>query len=98
MRIIYPQGIITSEGYKGTFIANCHDEHDSYEDINLKEDKPGWQKTEPVERVYVKYDPKKNLPTHEYTIHNHREKEVKELASAVCITNKANQNITPSQK
>ena len=27
----------------------------------LKEDKPGWQKAEPVERVYIKYDPKKTL-------------------------------------
>ena len=98
LRIIYPQGIITSEGYKGTFIANCHDEHDSYEDINLKEDKPGWQKTEPVERVYVKYDPKNNLPTHKANLSNQREKEFKSFASAVCVTNEANQNLIPSQK
>ena len=26
LRIISPQGIRTSEGYKGTFIAHCHDE------------------------------------------------------------------------
>ena len=58
LRIISPQGICTSEGYKGTFIANFHDEQDCYAEINLKEDKPGWQKAEPVERVYVKYDPK----------------------------------------
>ena len=25
LRIIYPQGIFTPEGYKGTFIAHCHD-------------------------------------------------------------------------
>ena len=24
LRIIYPQGIHTSEGYKGNFIAHCH--------------------------------------------------------------------------
>ena len=30
LRIIYPQGIRTSEGYKGTFISHCNDEHDSY--------------------------------------------------------------------
>ena len=41
LRIISPQGILTSEGYKGTFIARCHDEHDGYTDLNLKEDKPG---------------------------------------------------------
>ena len=35
LRIISPQGISTSELYKGTFIANFHDEHDSYAVINL---------------------------------------------------------------
>ena len=65
-------------------------------ELNLKEDKPVWQKAEPVERVYVKYDPKNNLPTHKYTPHNHIEKEVKAFKSSVCVTNKANQNLTPS--
>ena len=55
LRIIYPQGICTSEGYKGKFIAHCHDEHDPYAELNLKEDNPGLQKAKPVERVYVKY-------------------------------------------
>ena len=41
LRIISPQGIRTSEGYKGTFIAHCHDEQDGYAELNLKEDKPG---------------------------------------------------------
>ena len=48
LRIISPQRIRTSEGYKGTFIDNCHDEQDGYVELNLKEDKPGWQKAEPV--------------------------------------------------
>ena len=43
-------------------------------ELNLKEDKPGWLKAEPVERVYVKYDPKNNLPTNEATLPNQREK------------------------
>ena len=64
----------------------------------MEEDKPGWKKAEPVDRVYVKYDPKKNLPTHEYSLPNQIEKEIKSFSSAVCVTNKANQNITPSQK
>ena len=64
----------------------------------MKEDKPSWQKAEPVERVYVKYDPKKNLTTHEATLPNQREKEAKALTNAVCVTNKANQNFTPSHK
>ena len=51
LRIISPQGIHTSEGYNVTFIAHCHDEQDGYAELNLKEDKPGWQKAEPVERV-----------------------------------------------
>ena len=64
----------------------------------MKEDKPGWHKAEPVERVYVKYDSKNNLPTHEANLPIQREKEAKELTNAVCVTNEANQNLTPSQK
>ena len=90
LRIISPQGIRTSEGYKGPFIAHCHDEQDGYAELNLKEDKPGWKKSEPVERVYVKYDPKNNLPTHEATLPNQREKEAKSLTNDVFVTNEAN--------
>ena len=64
----------------------------------MKEDNPGWQKAKLVERVYVKYDPKNNLPTHESTLPNQREKETKALTNDVCVTNEANQNLTPSQK
>ena len=71
-RIISPQGICTSEGYKGTFISHCCDEQDGYGELNLKEDKPGWQKEKPIERVCVKYDPKNNLPTHKTTLPNKR--------------------------
>ena len=71
LRIISPQGIRSSEGSKGNFIAHCHDDHYGYAELDLKEDKPGWQKSEPVERVYVKYDRKNNLPTHEATLPNH---------------------------
>ena len=98
LRIIYPQEIHTSEEYKGNFIANCQDEKDGYAELNLKDDKPGWQKTKPLVRVYVKYDPKNNLPTHEATLPNQIEKEVDLLKSSVCATNEANQNLTPSQK
>ena len=38
----------------------------------MKEDKPGWQKAEPVERVYIKYDPNNNLPTLKDTLPNKR--------------------------
>ena len=86
-RIIYPQGIRILEGYSGIFIAHCHDDHDSHADLNFKEDNPGWQKVKPVERVYVKYDPKNNLKTHEAILPNQIYKEVKALASAVCVTN-----------
>ena len=68
LRIIYPQFIWTSEWYKDAFIDHCYDEHDSYAELNLEEDKPGCQKAEPVERVYVKYDPNNNPPTHEATL------------------------------
>ena len=42
LRIISPQFIRTSEGYKVNFVSNCRDEQDSYAELNLKEDKPGW--------------------------------------------------------
>ena len=97
-QIISSQGIRTPEGYKGTFIPHCHDKQNGYAKLNLKEDKPGWQKAEPVERVYVKYEPKNNLTTHEATLPNQREKEYKALKNYVCVTNEANQKLTPSQK
>ena len=95
LRIIFPQGIHASEGHKGDFIACCHDEHDIYVKHNMKQYKLGWQKAEPVQRVYIKYDPKKNLPTHEAIIPNQREKEFKVLPIGVYVTNEANQNFTP---
>ena len=98
LRIIFPKGIHTSEGFLSTFIARCHDENDGYAELNLEEDKPGWQKAEAVEMFYIKYDPNTNLPNHGTTLRNQREKEVKALASAVYVTNEANQNLTPSQK
>ena len=86
LRIVSPQGICTSEGYKGTFIAHCHDQQDGYAELNLKEDKPGWQNAEPVKRVYVNYDPNNNLPDHEANLPNQRENEAKALTNAVCVS------------
>ena len=51
-----------------------------------------------MERVYIKYDPKNNLPTYGDIIPNQREKEVKALASAVFVSNKDKQNLTISHK
>ena len=68
--IISPQGICTSEGYKGAFIAHCRDKQDGYAELALKEEKPGWQKADLVGRVYVKYDPNKNLLTHKSILPN----------------------------
>ena len=70
--IISPQVICTSEGYKFTFITHCHDNHDGYVELNLKEDNPGWHKAEPVGRFYFKYEPKNNLPTHKANLPNQR--------------------------
>ena len=36
LRIISPQGICTLEGYKGNFLAHCHDEHDGFVELNLR--------------------------------------------------------------
>ena len=97
-RIISPQVIFTSEGYKGDSAAHFHDEQDGYAELNLKENKPVWQKAEHVERIYLKYDPKNNFPTHEATLPNQREKDAKAMKNDVCVTNEANQKLTPSQK
>ena len=64
----------------------------------MKDNKPGWQKDEPIDRVYIKYNSNNNLPTHEAILHNKRYKEVNSLASDVCVTNEANQNVTTSKK
>ena len=98
LHIISPQGIRTSEGYKSTFTSHCHEEQDGYAELNLKEYKPGCQKAKPVERFYVKYEPKKNLSNTKANLLNLREKEVMELTSAICVTNEDNQILTPSQK
>ena len=45
LRTISTKGICTSEGYTGTFIAHCNYDHDSYAEINSKQDKSGCQKT-----------------------------------------------------
>ena len=70
--IIPPQGIHTSELYKGDFIPHFHDEHDIYKKINLNYYKPYWRKAKPVDRGNINYDPNNNLPTHKYIIPNQR--------------------------
>ena len=64
----------------------------------MKEDKPCWKKAKPVERIYIKYDPNNNLATNEYILHNQIEKEFKSLASDICVTYEAYQNLTTSHK
>ena len=64
----------------------------------MKEDNPGWHKAEPVERVYIKYYPNNNFPTHEAIFCNHRYKEFKAMSSYVCVTNEAKHNMNPSQR
>ena len=68
--IISPQGIHTSEVFKINFIAQRHDDHYSYVELNLKEENPGWQNSEPVETVYKNYYPKNKLPNNEAIISN----------------------------
>ena len=64
LRNISPQGIHKSEGYKGTLISNFHYKHDSYVELNLNKDNKFWYKDEHVNRVFINYDQKDNLPTH----------------------------------
>ena len=66
-------------------------------DINLTEYKPVWNKLNNMERVYIKYESNKNLPTHKNLIHNQIYKEVKATESNGFFTNEANQNLYPSQ-
>ena len=51
-----------------------------------------------MNRIYIKYDRENKLPNNEANIINQREKEVKALSSALCVTNKANHNLTCSHK
>ena len=64
----------------------------------MKEDKTVYHNSEPLERVYINYEPKKNLPNNEDIMHKQREKDINSFASSVCVTTKANHNLTPSQK
>ena len=43
-------------------------------ELKLKEEKIGWKKVEPMERVYINYHPKNNLPTLEAPLHDQRYK------------------------
>ena len=74
LRSISPQDICTSEGYKGMFVAHCHDENDSYAKLSLKEENTGLHKAKPMERVSIKYDPKNNLLTYKGILPNQRDK------------------------
>ena len=40
---IYLQASFTSGVYKGTFVEYCHNEHNIDAQLNLKEEKTGWQ-------------------------------------------------------
>ena len=68
--IIYPKVTITSEGCRVAFVAHFCDDNDRYVEIILTEYKPFWNKINPVERVYIKYEPNKTLPTHKALMHN----------------------------
>ena len=54
--------------------------------LNLKEDNIGCHNSEPVERLYIKYNPKNNLPTHEDLFSNHKDKNVKTLSDKIFAT------------
>ena len=64
----------------------------------MNENRLGWQRAKPVNRVYVNDESKNNILTHDATLSNQIEKEVNALASDICVTNKANYNLTHSQK
>ena len=96
--IICLQGICTPEGNKVTFIAHFHDDNDRYTQLNLKDENPGQQKDEHMERVYIKYQPNEKLPTYEALLSNQIQKDIKALARTVYVNNNAKQNLTTSHK
>ena len=56
-------------------------------ELNFNENNLVWQKYKPVERVYIKYYPKNNLPTHNVIVPNQIKKGVKSLSRVVYFTN-----------
>ena len=70
MFIISPKGTLTSEGYRVAFVAHFCDDNYRYVEIKFTEYKPFWKKLNYVERVYIRYESNKNLPTHKALIHN----------------------------
>ena len=51
-----------------------------------------------MERIYIKYEPNNNLPTHKIFSLTRDIRRAKKLESAVCVTNKSNHNLNLSQK
>ena len=67
-------------------ISNFYGDRDIYAELNLKEGKAGWKKSEPVDKVHIKYHPNNNITTYEYVLPNQIEKDVRSPESAVCVT------------
>jgi len=98
-RLISPQGIRTREGHKGSFVAHTNDDDpDSFSELLIKKDEPGWQRKAPLQTVTINYHPRTNLPVQAATSPAAEAKCAKALNAALCLTEKSNKNLTEAQK
>ena len=62
-RLVSPQGLVTSDGLRGSFEAHCNiDDPDSFAVLRFRKPGPYWQYNEPTLISTIKYDSRDNLP------------------------------------
>lgn len=98
-RLISPQGIRTSDGNPVTFMTHTNeDENDSYAELWIKKNVPGWQQHLPIHTMKIHYNRQDNLPTHVASLPTTSDECLKALTGAIDVTAANNKNLTGSQK
>lgn len=98
-RLISPQGIRTANGRPVTFMTHTNeDEAESFAELWIKENKPGWQHTAPMHTMKISYDRMDNLPKHMASLPSTAQTCLKALTNAIDVTAETNQNLTGAQK
>lgn len=103
VRLISPQGIRSTTGMMGSFIAHCNEvegvyDPDSYSQLLLRETKAGWRNAPPVHDIRIPYHPRNNLPLLEVCLPDHTKFYAAALNAALDVTSAANQNLNGAQK
>lgn len=104
IRLISPQGIRSTLGFQGSYIAHTNEnfngeyDPDAYSQLLLREDKPGWQEAPAVHNIRINYHPSNNLPMLEVSLPDHTKFYAAALSAALDVTDLANRNLDGAQK